>query len=181
MSILNAADIEVCIQKLVSKFRDAPDFFYSESDMQCYLYHILYENPVLQRTYPTRDGFEMGLLHNEYRTYGKYMTEQKLLKKSEKGRRGHFDLVILDPDSVLREKLFRSKILFAVEMAFDNLSWVHFENDFTKLTDPRNKVAYGYILWFLTQEWPDSLRIEENGRKLLAQHLNIKWFYEKRI
>jgi len=62
--------------------------------MQCYLYYLLCKKMALQRTYPTKDGVETSILHNEYRTYGTYVTEDKLLKKSEKGRRGHFNLVI---------------------------------------------------------------------------------------
>jgi len=95
--------------------------------------------------------------------YGKYVNENNLLKPSEKGRRGHFDLVILDQNSISREKLFRSRINFAMEMAFNDLSWAHFANDLTKLTDPRNRVAHGYILWFLSGEWPDSYIVEEKG------------------
>lgn len=181
MSSISVYELERCIQKLISKFRDYPDFFYSESDMQCYLYHLLFENKVLQKTYRTKDGKESGILHNEYRTYGKYVKEDDLLKPSEKGRRGHFDLIILDQNSVSQQKLFESRILFSIEMAFKNLSWSHFENDVTKLTDNRNKVMYGYILWFLSDEWRDSYLVEEKGNKLLAKHPNIKWFYEKRI
>jgi len=62
--------------------------------MQCYLYHLLYENATLKRTYLTKNGAKTGILHNEYRTYGTYVTEHSLLKKSEKGRRGQFDLSV---------------------------------------------------------------------------------------
>jgi len=148
--------------------------------MQCYLYHLLYETPVLQKDYFAKDGVKTSILHNEYRTYGTYVTEDKLLQKSEKGRRGHFDLVVLDPDSVSQEKLWKSRILFGIEMAFNNMDLIHLENDLTKLTDNRNKVTNGYMLWFLSVKWPDSHIVEEKGNKLLAQHPNIKWIYEKR-
>ena len=180
MSTFTTEDLESRIQKLISKFMNEPKFFYSESDMQCYLYHLLYENPVLQKDYFTKGGVKTSILHNEYQTYGTYVKENKLLKKSERGRRGHFDLVILDPDSVSQERLWKSKILFAIEMAFNNMDLTHFDNDLTKLTDSRNKVTNGYMLWFLSVKWPDSSIVEERGNRLLAQHSNIKWIYEKK-
>jgi hypothetical protein len=180
MSAFSARDLEDCIQKLVTKFREKPNLFYSESDMQCCLYHLLYSHPVLQKDYITKDGVKTGILHNEYRTYGTYVTENRFLKRSEKGRRGHFDLVILDPVSVSQEKLWKSKVLFAIEMAFDNMDLPHLDNDLTKLTDSRNKVVNGYMLWFLSVAWPDSHIVEERGKKLLAHHPNITWVYEKK-
>jgi len=45
MSTFSVKDLEGYIQKLIRKFKDEPDFFYSESDMYCYLYCLLYENP----------------------------------------------------------------------------------------------------------------------------------------
>ena len=180
MSTFRAESLESCIQKLVNKFRDTPEFFYSESDMQCYLYHLLAGHPDLQEEYFTKDGVKTGILHNEYRTYGTYVTEDRLLKKSEKGRRGHFDLAILDPVSVSQEKLWKSNVLFGIEMAFDNMDIPHRDNDLTKLSDSRNKVANGYMLWFLSVKWPDSCIVEEKGKRLLAQHPNIKWVYEKK-
>lgn len=62
MSTFSVKDLEVYIQKLIRKFKDEPDFFYSDSDMHCYLYRLLYENPTLQRTYFTKDGKQTGIL-----------------------------------------------------------------------------------------------------------------------
>ncbi|MEA2090415.1 MAG: hypothetical protein U9O89_06650 [Thermoproteota archaeon] len=72
-----------CIKKLLTKFMENPFFFYTESDMHCYLYHLLLQEEELLTEYPTKDEIPTILLHREYPTLGKYTKEDDLLKPSQ--------------------------------------------------------------------------------------------------
>ena len=76
------------IRALIEKFVEIPYFFYSEQDMHAYLYHKLISGRLGEFFVETRFGDKSVLLHKEYPT----------LRIYPGGRRGHFDLAIIDPE-----------------------------------------------------------------------------------
>jgi len=80
-------EISSGIRALVEKFRETPYIFYSEQDMYAYLYHKLISGKLGEFFVETHFGDKSVLLHREYPT----------LRIYPGGRRGHFDLAIIDP------------------------------------------------------------------------------------
>jgi len=80
-------EVSSAIRVLVEKFIEMPYFFYSEQDMHAYLYHKLISGKLGEFFVETHFGDKSVLLHREYPT----------LRIYPGGRRGHFDLAIIDP------------------------------------------------------------------------------------
>ena len=146
---------ERAINQVVSDYQNDPDRFWNERDVHWSLFCHLKQQEVFQRRYATE------LIRAELPTLGKYGKEGRLA-------RGHFDLVILDPDSVATEAVRNLKpwadwdvylplvrVLIAIEvktwvdrLRFDRTNW-----DIQKLVDPVNKVQYRYFLNFVQLNW----------------------------
>ena len=146
---------ESAINQVVSDFQNEPDRFWNERDVHWSLFYYLKQQHVFQRRYAAE------LIRAELPTLGKYGKEGRLA-------RGHFDLVILDPDSVAAEAVRNLKpwtdwdvylplvrVLIAVEvktwvdrLRFDRANW-----DIRKLMDPENKVGHPYFLNFVQLNW----------------------------
>jgi len=144
------------IRKTVNKFREYPHIFFTEMDIHAYLYHCLYSTKLEVKT---RDDIITSCLHKEYPTNFRYdkksMTNYGLNKE---GRRGNFDLVVLNPDFIeefdiknvvnkdvrdleLRsqnKEKFRNELLIAIEIKYavnNNKSFVkEVEKDIKKLS-----------------------------------------------
>jgi hypothetical protein len=87
--------VRVGIRKTVNKFREYPHIFFSEMDIHSYLYHCLYTTKLEART---KDGAITSCLHKEYPTNFRYSKEtMEDYGLSKQGVRGHFDIVILNP------------------------------------------------------------------------------------
>ena len=76
------------IRALVETFIEMPYFFYSEQDMHAHLYHKLISGKLGELFVETHFGDKSVLLHKEYPTLWIHLG----------GRRGHFDLAIIDPE-----------------------------------------------------------------------------------
>jgi len=81
-------EVGSAIRALVEKFVEMPYFFYSEQDMQAYLYHDLISGKLGEFFVETDFDDKSVLLHREYPT----------LRIYPGGRRGHFDLAVIDPE-----------------------------------------------------------------------------------
>ena len=81
-------EVGSAIRALVEKFVEMPYFFYSEQDMHADLYHKLISGKLGEFFVETHFGDKSVLLHKEYPT----------LRIYPGGRRGHFDLAIIDPE-----------------------------------------------------------------------------------
>ncbi|MBA7699021.1 hypothetical protein ES703_107705 [subsurface metagenome] len=151
--------VEECVGKLVEEFKNNPYHFYTEQAMHCYLYHILIEKEEFRKPHPAADKKETILLHKEYPTIKLYKRKQnKKLRdkeKGERGTRGHFDIVILDPEDIKKISVKKSTAKFrkgktpiapavAIELALDE-GTVHLANDHKKLADGTR----GYLLHFI--------------------------------
>lgn len=156
--------VEPSIKKLIDTFTETPYVFYTESDLHCFLYNQLYRkmDGAGFGTFKTSDNKMSVLLHKEYPTKERY--NRKRFAADPKGKRGHFDLCIWNPDTV-KNRLFRSwrtadihreqHTFVAIEFdlierdkgfwdAIDHLQW-----DFMKLIERTNNIKYPYLLVFV--------------------------------
>lgn len=145
--------VEKAIRALTNKFREHPYTFYTETDMHCYLYHRLYKGGLINGLYRTAEGHDTILLHKEYPTAAQYKKgEGRVLSSVEAaGSRGHFDICIWNPEWVSTQKHRQQRVLVAVELALNECGKnnVHTLNDAIKLTDAKNGVRFGYILYYV--------------------------------
>jgi len=190
MSFLDkyVSQVTFCLERLGRKFIRYPHLFYTESDMHCYLYYLLYAGRIFKGLIETADGEKTILLHKELPTIGRYTRDsQGLLAPSEKGARGHFDIAILNSLYSERYDLKYQRASIAVELALDE-DVTHFRNDLVKLTDARNDVKQGFIAHFAREKAiPDeellamkdlltantqvrSLIIDRSGRRVSVQN-----------
>jgi len=184
-----ASRVTFCLERLGRKFVQYPHLFYTESDMHCYLYYLLYAGRTFKGWVETADGERTILLHKELPTIGRYTRNiQGLLVPSEKGgRKGRFDIAIINSLDSEKYDFKHQKALIAVELGLDE-DITHFKNDLLKLTDLRNDVKQGFIAHFAREKAiPDeellimkdlltantqvkSLIIDQSGRKANIQN-----------
>ena len=147
-----ASRVAFCLERLGRKFIRYPHLFYTESDMHCYLYYLLYAGRTFKGFIETIDGEKTILLHKELPTVGGYIKDsQGLLVPTQKGVRGRFDIAIINSLYSERYDLKHQRALIAVELALDE-DITHFKNDLTKLTDARNDVKRGFIAHFAREK-----------------------------
>lgn len=107
-SIIEAVDKS--IDMVCGEFRSHPTRFFTENDIVCRFYAILQEElPMLKAI--DKDGHEHFLVHREYPTpFRCDMSDGRFEVKDDDARterggkyqRGHYDIVVLDPDFVGR-------------------------------------------------------------------------------
>tara|TARA_B100000315_G_scaffold179822_1_gene168611 strand:+ start:77 stop:727 length:651 start_codon:yes stop_codon:yes gene_type:complete len=178
--------VKESIDELAAHFLKNPYFFYTENDLHCHLFNIIFkkfESHELNKPIETSDGKSSILLHKEYPTKAQYRRNEagKLQKveKGRKGRRGHFDLSVWNPDLV-NKKLFRSKggkgeqeTFIAIELALVENNYqakdalIHTKNDLLKLSDSENNVEYGFMLFFV-REWDNRDEFKLIAKKQLT-------------
>lgn len=100
--------VDKSIEVVFSEFRSCSTRFFTENDIICYFYSILQQKlPIL--TACDKDNHENFLIHREYPTpFRCDMGESKFEVKDDnartenggKYRRGHYDIVILNPDFI---------------------------------------------------------------------------------
>lgn len=97
-------------------FRDYPQYYFSEHDVHSVLYHLTQEQLKQhgENSQTTLDGFETTVVHHEYPTPFRcdmqgfkfqQMGEEERTSKGGFYKRGHYDLVILNPDFVKNNTL----------------------------------------------------------------------------
>ena len=156
---------ERAIKSLVRRFRNHPYAFYTETDMHCYLYHRLYAGGTFNGLFRTREGHDTILLHKEYPTIARYSKRDETLVKDPNARkRGRFDICIWDPAYIGGLQHRKQRVLCAAELALNEcgVKSVHTINDTTKLVDPTNEVQYGYLLYFVR----DNFQYQKNHDKI---------------
>jgi hypothetical protein len=164
----NLVEITKCaIDSLIKRFEATPYSFYTESDLHAYMYHEIYSSFSAEDLQcKTRDGKSTILLHKEYPTKTRY-SAKNLKENVPKGKRGHFDLCIWNPEKT-EERLFRVQqsidfekeqqtfIAIEFDMTEGNSSLEqavhHFRWDLLKLRSDKNEVEYGYSLVFV-RDW----------------------------
>jgi len=99
--------IEKCINSLGEKFLKWPHNFFTESDAHSFLYYYIFRSgpKELKLFYPTQNnGEKTVLIHREYPTNFRYHKKDMCLDETTGGR-GHYDLVILDPDFIANHNI----------------------------------------------------------------------------
>lgn len=156
---------EMAIDCLVRTFRNNPYFFYTESDLHCYLHDEICSRLTVQDwSCVTKDDKRSVLLHKEYPTKERY--DATGLKRAARGKRGHFDLCIWNPE-MTKERLFRTtsthfeeeqQTFIVVELDLiegnEGLRQTvhHVKWDILKLKSMKNEVEHGYSLIFV-RDW----------------------------
>jgi len=101
--------IDMIKQRTVEAFQACPYCFFTEHDIHSILYNIASEELQLSGVLEeeTSDGYPVSLVHHEYPTpFRCDMRGYGFEKKDEKPyRRGHYDLVIFNPDFVRNKEL----------------------------------------------------------------------------
>lgn len=100
------SEIEKCIKSLAEKFLKWPYNFFTESDAHSFLYYYIFRSGhrLLKLPRPSRDpDVKTVLIHREYPTIFRYRKDD--MNMDEKGGRGHYDLVVLDPDFLARHSI----------------------------------------------------------------------------
>ena len=97
------------VKRLGEMFHTYPDYFFTEHDIHSLLCDISNEELRLYGVEPTEtsDGYEVNLVHHEYPTPFRCDMEgyRFEIKESKPYKRGHYDLVILNPKFVRNNEL----------------------------------------------------------------------------
>jgi hypothetical protein len=182
---------ELAIDNLITTFKTAPYFFYTENDLHCYLYtQILNRLPMKDWLCKTADGKDSILLHKEYPTKERY-SRKALEEGLKKGSRGHFDLSIWNSEQVGRRFLRASspksfgeeqQTFIVIEFdlnegnaslddAFHHLKW-----DRIKLKSKKNEVEHGYLLVF-ARDWIHSKDFLERAKHEVSREEKVVILY----
>jgi len=95
--------VEKSIGTLCREFQSRPNLFYTENDIVCFFYNILRQN--LPNPFAKdKKGYEHLLIHGEYPTpFRCDMKGDRFEIKDDdetKFKRGHYDIVVLNPDFI---------------------------------------------------------------------------------
>src|SRR5215510_9167099 len=92
--------LERAIHDLISDFLKEPYQFFTEADAVARFHQILENNPVVNQKIKTQDGFQTSILHQEYPTFFRFDDKNPIarLDQASKAKRGHYDVVVLNPD-----------------------------------------------------------------------------------
>jgi len=139
MSYIEA--VEQCIKELIQRFEQNPNLFTSESDVKCYLYHLLISKDTLQESFVTKDKKRTNLIHTEYPTLLRPLV----------------DLVVLDPKNITKYALQRQRVMCTIEIKF--WSTPHFDEEQKKLRKSLvdENQAYKFFIYLLKKPsgWQD--------------------------
>jgi hypothetical protein len=181
---------ESSIRNLITTFEESPWLFYTESDLHCFLFNMIFNSlPFEQWTCKTSAGQESCLIHKEYPTKERY--SRKLLQEGlEKGSRGHFDLTIWNPEKT-EKRTFRATdqnfmeeqhTFIAVEFDLEeknadvDFALHHLKWDLMKLKSERNQIEHGYLLVF-GREWTYRDTFLKKAQHYTANEENVTIIY----
>lgn len=133
------AHLESTIDKLVTYFVENPYAFFTEADAVIHLSKLLMVDPFFGKTIRSSDGLETFLIHREYPTFFRFDDNNPVarLDPGSGARRGHYDLVILNPEFIQshqaeeitnrRVSEIRNKAIIpfqaVIEFKLDNIGW----------------------------------------------------------
>jgi len=99
-------NLESTIGDMVAHFVENPYAFFTEADAVIHLSQLILDDPYFGKTYKPLDNFETSLIHREYPTFFRFDDNNPTARLSpvSGARRGHSDLVILNPDLIQSHK-----------------------------------------------------------------------------
>lgn len=145
------------VNQIIETFQRNPFFFFTEHDIHSVLYNIAKEELQLNGVIAekTSDGHRVVLVHHEYPTpFRCDMKGYGFQRKDEKPyKRGHYDLVILNPKFVKNNKLD-----------------VVFGKDFQKFTSAMKEVEVEPLIWACEVIFfPGVKKLPKNALKIIEQ------------
>jgi hypothetical protein len=167
--------VDKCIEIIGKDFEDNPSLFFTENDIVCYFYKLLQENLPVKEVVD-KDGHKHFLVHGEYPTPFKCNMKGDKFERmvdSSAYKRGHYDIVILNPDFIKNEK-------------FDIIK----AQDFSSFKDKVESYPYPIILYglefmyardpFKSNEQIDTFvkKVEQDAKKL-DESCNYDGFMKK--
>lgn len=164
------------VKRLGEMFHTHPDYFFTEHDIHSLLCDIANEELQLCGVTPTEtsDGHQVSLVHHEYPTpFRCDMEGDKFEKKSKPPyKRGHYDLIILNPAFVKRNSLdvvcAKDFEKFEAAMRYVNtapLTWVC-----EVIFFPRVKKLPNYAIKIIEQ---DALKVKETLGHELSRNVRF--------
>lgn len=157
--------IEEYKNKLINKFIENPDYFWHETDMHCYLWNELLKNQTFIYQDPTKG--EICLVRREYPTNLLYdKSDEKIyfpIEPRQRKQHGKLDIAIIKNPYETNKYGFNN-IEHGIELKFEayktgkktvDTMKNFFENvyrDYRKLTDKKNEIENGHILYFTKEE-----------------------------
>ncbi|PVX26416.1 MAG: hypothetical protein CW691_01580 [Candidatus Bathyarchaeum sp.] len=192
------------IKRTVNKFREHPHVFFTELDIHSYLYHCLCSKKLEVKT---KDGVVTTCLHKEYPTNFRF--EKKGMENydlEKRGRRGNYDLVILNPQFVTdfdiknvvnknirdvesrsrNEEKFRNELVAAIELKYVINNKKQFieavDNDIKKLSIAQNRQkieAYNLVFCNHNYCYLDELKEVISKKNQLVKSLLVISHYTK--
>jgi len=147
------------IRELLIFFEKYPECFKSESDVKCYLYHLL----IKKIPYRIKSKFENGKTYAEFLIVTELNTNKKYKKKdSNRKMPKRYDIAVLDPTCI--EK--RLKPLVAIEIKFNSRQSLKKSRpskgvykDLNKLNRKKNEISEGHLIILDNRNYSD--RFEE--------------------
>lgn len=149
--------VENSIKELIKVFCENPYFFYTENDIHCFIYRLLYNEMSEKDNWCAEiNGKKVRTLpvHKEYPTREIYIKKEK--SSNGRGTRRRFDIVVFHEKDIelfnFKEKPKRfnkypAEPFIAIQIGLDyNLD--HLKSDWKSLTDNKNCVNYKYLLHF---------------------------------
>jgi hypothetical protein len=89
--------LEKVIRQMVDEFMAAPYRFFTEADAVARFHQLLSRESRLIDPVETMDGHQVSLVHREYPTFFRLSDRNPEERLESRGRRGHYDTVILNP------------------------------------------------------------------------------------
>ncbi len=157
--------IDNSIIGLMEMFCKTPYFFYSEHDIHCFLYQLIYSKIKGNDKWYTiinTKKFPTLPVHREYPSKAIYINDKpytnedyKKRPNTDRGKRKHFDIVVFN-DSYIDFSYFKNRDasdndpttpFIAIQIGLDT-DLKHLEEDWKSLKEPINCVEYKYLLHF---------------------------------
>lgn len=163
-------------QRIVETFQTCPHYFFTEHDIHSVLYNITNEELQLSGVFEekTSDEYQVSMVHHEYPTPFRCDMKGYNFEKKDRApyKRGHYDLVVFNPDFVR-----------------DNELRVVCGKDYQKLRSAMRKVKVEPLIWACeviffpaVKKLPknafkiikqDALKVKETLRHKVGQNINF--------
>jgi hypothetical protein len=97
--------VDTAIDQMIETFEGNPELFFTENDIVCYFYNLCAKKLEEHKDIDTKNQRKRTIIHTEYPTPFKCNmrdSEFEIVKDNSIFRRGHYDVVILNPDFIAR-------------------------------------------------------------------------------
>lgn len=169
------AFVEKCIIRTMRRFRENPEFFWSEEDVCCYLKGLLLKGRLFKRG-------RVANVFLSFSTRNTYMYhEDGALFKSREGKNGYFSLAGWASGIPTTRNHLTQQLSFAAGLKhFRQIpqDWaIQIRNELVKLTDEENAIPpNGRFLMLLTTQPTSPLREQLNA--LLAEFPSVRCYQQ---